>query len=409
MAVLPRIVSVDDHVIEPQHVWQTWLPAKYRERGPRVERQRGQVRYLRRRQAFKQFAEPDEGRWADVWVFDGMAMPLVGGLASAGTDKVAADNAPMLFDEMRPGAFQQADRLSDMDLNHTEASLNFPTFPRFCGQTFLECDDRELALACVQAYNDWMIQEWCGDDGHGRLIPMTLIPLWDADIAAEEVRRCASLGNTSIAFSESPPALDLPSIHSGYWDPLWQACVETSTVVNCHIGSSSTFPITGPDSPMLTSLTLVHEGSQRALVDWLCSGIFERFDDLRVVLSEGQIGWMPYILDRIDRTWDHHRGYAGVDDRITKPPSEYVAGHIWGCVVDDIVGLEARARLPFDQLMYEVDFPHGDSSWPNSAATAERLVNDAGLTDDETLQLLRTNAINCYDLGRFGILATEAV
>jgi predicted TIM-barrel fold metal-dependent hydrolase len=397
---LPRIISVDDHVIEPPHVWQRWLPQRYREDGPRVERQRGGVRFLKRRQAFKQ---SDDGVWADVWVYEGLAMPLVGGIASAGSDKAAADNAPMLYDEMRPGTHQQAARLADMDLNHTDASLNFPSFPRFCGQTFLEAADKELALACVEAYNDWMIDEWCAGDGRGRLLPMTLIPLWDIGLAADEVRRCAAKGNTSIAFSESPPALDLPSIHSGYWDPLWQACVDTDTVVNCHLGSSSTFPTTGPDSPMLTSLALIHEGSQRALVDWLCSGVFERFQALRVVLSEGQVGWMPYLLDRIDRTWEHHRGYAGVDNRITKRPSDYVAGHIYGCVYDDVVGLEARDRLPFDQLMFEVDFPHGDSTWPDSAATARRLVEQAGLDESETMKLLRTNAIACYRLERFGL------
>jgi len=404
MTSLPRIISVDDHVIEPPHVWQTWLPEKYRAAGPRVERQKGQVRFLPRRQVFKQM---EAGAWADVWMFDGMGMPIVGGLASAGTDKSKAQNAAMLFDDMRPGAYQREARLADMDLNHTEASLSFPSFPRFCGQTFLECSDKQLALACVEAYNNWMLEEWCADSAYGRLLPMTLIPLWDAELAAEEVFRCAAKGNTSIAFSESPPSLDLPSIHSGHWDPLWRACVETGTVVNCHVGSSSTFPSTGPDSPMITSISLIHEGTQRAFVDWLCSGVFERFDSLRVVLSEGQIGWMPYMLDRVDSAWAKHRGYAGVEGRITRPPSSYVDGHIYGCVVDDIVGLEARHRLPFDQLMFEVDFPHGDSHWPNSSEVAERLITAAGLSDLETRKLLRDNAIGCYDLERFGLKAGE--
>lgn len=401
-STLPRIISVDDHVVEPPDLWQRWLPKAYRADGPRVERQRGRVRFSKRRQFF---VPSDDGGWADVWMYEGEGMPLVGGLASAGTNKDQADNAPMLFEDMRPGTHQQAARLTDMDANHTEASLNFPTFPRFCGQTFLEASDKELALACVQAYNDWMTEEWCGGAGRGRLLPMTLIPLWSVELAAKEVRRCAGKGNTSIAFSESPPALGLPSIHSGAWDPLWQACVETDTVVNCHIGSSSTFPSTGPDSPMLTSIALLHEGSQRALVDWLCSGVFERFDGLRVVLSEGQIGWMPYALDRLDSAWQKHRGYAGVENRITRTPSEYVAGHIYGCIVDDIVGLEARHRLPMDQLMFEVDYPHGDSHWPHSMQVFERLLADAKLNDVEVRRLLRENAIACYRLERFGLTA----
>ena len=397
---IPRIISVDDHVIEPPDLWQRWLPTKYRADGPRVERQQGHVKFLKRRHAFKQ---TDDGVWADVWVFDGMAMPLLGGLATAGTDKTAADNAPLLFEQMRPGTHQQAARLADMDRNHTDVSLNFPSFPRFCGQTFLEAGDKEMALACVQAYNDWMIEEWCGGDGYGRLVPLTLIPLWDVQLAAEEVRRCAAKGNAGIVFSESPPALDLPSVYSGYWDPLWQACVDTDTVVNCHVGSSSTFPSTGPDSPMLTSIALLHEGSQRALIDWLCSGVFERFDGLRVVLSEGQIGWMPYALERLDAAYRKHQGYSGLEGRITKPPSEYVQGHIYGCLVDDVVGMELRHRLPMGQLMFEVDYPHGDSHWPNSRAVLEKLVANCGLADAEVLKIVRTNAIDCYRLGRFGI------
>src|SRR5690606_32155384 len=119
-------------------LWERWLPAAYRSRAPRVERQRGHVRYARRRQVFKQ---ADDGQWADIWVFDGVGMPITEGFASAGTDKSHTNNHALTYDEMRPGAYDQAARLADMDLNHTEASLNFPTFPRFCGQTFLECDD----------------------------------------------------------------------------------------------------------------------------------------------------------------------------------------------------------------------------------------------------------------------------
>jgi predicted TIM-barrel fold metal-dependent hydrolase len=401
MTELPRIISVDDHVVEPPSLWEKWLPKKYVDAGPRVERVRGEVRFLKRRQIF---TETPDGGWADVWVFDGLAMPLVGGFASAGTDRREQDNAPLLYDEMSPAAYDQKARLEAMDLNHTEASLSFPTFPRFCGQTFLECSDRNLGLACVQAYNDWMLEDWCAGDGYGRLLPMTLIPLWDPQLAATEVRRCAKKGNTSIAFSEGPFQLDLPSIHSGKWDPLWEACEETQTAVNCHVGSSSSLPITSPDAPMLVAMSLLHEGTQRALTDWLCSGVFERFDGLRVVLSEGQVGWMPYMLDRLDRTWRHHQGYSGVSD--TKAPSEYVKGHLYGCVVDDLVGMQNRDQLPMDQIMYEVDFPHGDSSWPHSKETAERLIREAKLDDREVMMLLRDNAIDCYRLERFGLKKT---
>jgi predicted TIM-barrel fold metal-dependent hydrolase len=101
-----------------------------------------------------------------------------------------------------------------MDVNHVQSALCFPTFPRFCGQTFTEAKDRELGLLSVRAYNDWMVEEWCGPAARGRLIPLTLIPLWDAELAAQEVRRNASRGVRAVAFSEIPPHLGLPSVHT---------------------------------------------------------------------------------------------------------------------------------------------------------------------------------------------------
>ena len=120
---------------------------------------------------------------------------------------------------MRKGCWDQKARLEDMDVNWVEASLSFPTFPRFCGQTFLEAKDRELAMLCVRAYNDWMVEEWCAGTG-GRLIPLCIIPLWDAEEAAKEVRRNAARGVHAVCFSEIPHHLGLPSIHTELLGPV---------------------------------------------------------------------------------------------------------------------------------------------------------------------------------------------
>ncbi len=213
------------------------------------------------------------------------------------------------YEEMRPGSYQVKPRLEDMDVNHLEASLCFPTFPRFCGQTFLEASDKDLALLCVRAYNDWMVEEWCAETS-GRLIPLTLVPLWSAELAAEEVRRNAERGVRAVCFSEIPPFLGLPSVHDpdGYWDPFFRACAETSTVVNMHIGSSSKMPSTSADAPPAVGSTLTHTNATFSLVDFLFSGLFVRFPDLKVAYSEGQIGWIPYILERADTVWEENRG-----------------------------------------------------------------------------------------------------
>jgi predicted TIM-barrel fold metal-dependent hydrolase len=399
---IPRIISVDDHVIEPPDLWRRYLPSARRDAGPRVERIKGRVGRTRRHFVF---VPDDEGYWADCWIYDDRVMPITSGFAAVCFDREDVDNRAVTFDDLLPGCSQVEARLGDLDRNHTEASLCFPTFPRFCGQTFLEAADKDLALACVRAYNDWMIEEWCGGPAHGRLIPLTLVPMWDAGLAAAEVRRCAAKGSHAMCFSEAPAALGLPSIYSGEWDPLWQACEETDTVVNMHIGSSSTFPMTSKDAPTLVTIALTFEGSAHAAVDWLCSGVLERFGDLRIALSEGQVGWMPYLLERLDNAWDHARAYGGVRDQVPRPPSTYVPGRIFGCIYDDLAGLAMRDTVGMDQIMFETDYPHGDSTWPDSRRVVERIVEKAGLRPDEVRKLVRGNAIACYRLDRYGITA----
>ena len=127
--------------------------------------------------------------------------------------------------------------------------------------------------------------------------------------AAQEVRRCAAKGSHAIAFSENPAALGLPSVHTDAWDPLWAACEETDTVVNMHIGSSSTFSKTSDDAPPLVIIALTFEGASHALVDWLTSGVLARFSSLRIALSEGQVGWMPFLLERLDEAWEPFRKF----------------------------------------------------------------------------------------------------
>jgi predicted TIM-barrel fold metal-dependent hydrolase len=250
-----------------------------------------------------------------------------------------------------------------------------------------------------------MIDEWCADAGYGRLIPLTLIPLWDPELAAAEVRRTAAKGSHAVAFSENPAALKLPSIHTGHWDPFFAACEETDTVVNLHIGSSSTFPVTSFDAPRTVSLALTYQGSSHALADWLTSGVLERFGTLRMALSEGQVGWMPFLLERMDRVWEDRPVYGELQNRLTRPPSSYLPGRIFGCVFDDVIGLKLRSEIGMEQIMFEVDYPHGDSTWPNSVAVFERNVAEAGLDEQEAYLLARGNAIRCYGLGRYGITA----
>jgi predicted TIM-barrel fold metal-dependent hydrolase len=222
-ASLPKIISVDDHVVEPAHLWQTWLPPKYRDRGPRIERRGVRAIEFAGAAAYREQFDDESPMKADTWVYENLIYTHKRMVAAVGYPRDEMTMTPITYDDMRPGCYDPKARLEDMDVNWVEASACYPTFPRFCGQSFAEAADKELALACVEAYNNWMVEEWCGDSG-GRLIPICLIPLWDVPEAAAEVRRNAARGVHAVAFSELPIHLGLPSIHSGHWDPFFEAC-----------------------------------------------------------------------------------------------------------------------------------------------------------------------------------------
>ncbi|MFH8789800.1 amidohydrolase family protein [Streptomyces roseoverticillatus] len=393
MMELPRIVSVDDHVIEPVHLFERWLPARYRDRGPRpLTTGIGRLEYTGGR--YTVAMDPD-GPPADWWIYEDLASPYKRVIAAVGFDRDEMTLEGITRAEMRPGCWDPAERLKDMDLNHVEASLCFPTFPRFCGQTFAEAHDKEVALACVRAYNDWMVEEWCGDSG-GRLIPLCLIPLWDVDLAVAEIHRNAARGVRAVTFSELPTCLGLPSIHTGYWDPFFAACQDTGTVVNMHIGSSSQMPAASPDAPPAVQATLSFNNAMASMADFLFSGVLVRHPRLTLAYSEGQMGWIPYALERADDVWREHRAWGGVRDLVPEPPSTYYYRQVFCCFFRDKHGIDALDAVGRDNATFETDYPHVDSTFPRTKQVA--LEHVRGLDDETVRKLMRGNAIRMLGL-----------
>ncbi|MFK7895481.1 MAG: amidohydrolase family protein [Myxococcota bacterium] len=395
---LPEIISVDDHVMEPRTLWQDQLPPSMRDRGPRVSRERVSLDFSGGHYGFERNVE--DGDWCDVWLFEDLAMPTGLLHGPAGIPRKEQRNIPAIYEDMRLGTYDQTARLEDMTLNHVEAAINYPNiFPRFAGQGFAERDDKDLGFECLKIYNDWMIDDWCGGAGKGRLIPLTLVPLWDPALAAEEVRRCAAKGSYAIAFSENPSKLGFPSLYTGKWDVLWQACEETETTVSMHIGSSSSMPTTSPDAPLATSMSLYAQNAQASLADWIFSQTLTRFPKLKIAYAESQAGWMPFQLERMDSVW--RDGVGGVE--FPTAPSEQVKGRVWSCVFDDLTGLKNRHEMGTEMIVFETDYPHSDGTFPHSRKVAHELFSQAGMNAEECKMVLRTNAITCYGLERFGI------
>jgi len=402
MIDVPRIISVDDHIVEPPDLFEDRLPAKLAERAPRVIRKK--LRFIGGTKGREWVEDEQDGAWCDAWHFEDVVMPLQWLLAAI--DREVVDIEPATYDEVRPGTWKQADRIADMDLNHVEAAMCFPNLFRFAGQTFSEREDKQLSLACIRAYNDWLIDDWGSGAGRRRLLPVTIVPLWDAQLAAEEVRRCAEKGSFLVTFPENPYYLGFPSVYTprDYWKPFFSALEETDTILNMHIGSSSRLAETTPESPYIVSSSQIYLNCQGSLLDFIFSGTLDTHPRLKISYSEGQVGWVPYVMERADKLWEE-RADNQFGSSITQPPSHYLPGRIFFCMFDDEVGLRLRDLVGVEQLVFETDYPHADSTFPHTKETFAKICEAAGLSDTEAYGLARGNAIKGYGLDRYGITA----
>jgi predicted TIM-barrel fold metal-dependent hydrolase len=240
-----------------------------------------------------------------------------------------------------------------------------------------------------------MVDEWCAGTG-GRLIPLCLVPLWDPELAAAEVRRNAARGVRAVAFSEIPAYLGLPSLYTSHWDPFFQACEDTGTVLCIHIGSGTKTPQTSPDANDAVAATIIFCNSIASMTDFMLSGVLARYPKMKMMYAECQVGWIPYLLERIDDVWDTHRGWSHSQVLCPEPPSTYYHQSIYSCFFKDNVGVQLIDKIGQDKVMFETDYPHQDGTFPHSRrAAAEQF----GHLDQNLIRkIARGNAISLFGL-----------
>jgi predicted TIM-barrel fold metal-dependent hydrolase len=373
------LVSVDDHLIEPPAVFDGGMTGHLADRAPRM-------------------VSKDDGTY--VWRFEGEEIANIAINAVAGRPGEEWGTEPTSLDELRPGTYDIHERVREMDANGLVGSMCFPSFPGFCGQLFSRVADKELGLATLRAYNDWHIDQWCGAYP-GRFIPLAVTALWDPGLAAAEVRRVARKGCHAITFSENPHKLGYPSLHTDAWDPLWEACADEGTVVCMHIGSSSQLVVTSPEAPIDVLYTLTPMNIVQAAADVVWSHVLERFPSLKVALSEGGIGWIPYFLERIDYVYRQQRAWTGQSFG-ARLPSEIFNEQVVTCFIDDAFGLESRRHLNVDNITWECDYPHSDSTWPRSPEMVAEALADV---DAETLdKITHLNAMRHFRYDPFDVI-----
>ena len=366
------VISVDDHLVEPPDMFEGRLPARFAHRAPRI-------------------IENDRGH--QLWAFDGKHYSQVGMNAVAGRRPEHVTLEPTRFEDMRRGCWDVDARIVDMDLNGVWASLNFPSqITGFAGSVFSGAGDPGLGLAVTRAWNDWMYEAWW-QPHPDRIIPCGITFLADPDAGAAEIRRNAARGFRSVTLPERPQRIGLPSLFSGYWDPVVAACAETGTVISLHVGSAG-MPDLPPDGPLVAlGATLFGQMSLTSCAEWLWSGLPVRFPDVRIAMSEGGIGWVAMLLDRLDNIVDRS-GYGRDYGPAGLRPADVLQRNFWFCTIDDPSTIDTRHRIGIDHIMVEVDYPHGDSTWPDTQEVIQRCWGH--LPVEELRKLTHENAARLF-------------
>jgi predicted TIM-barrel fold metal-dependent hydrolase len=359
------LVSIDDHIIEPEDMFERHIPERYRDQAPK-------------------YVRGDDG--LDHWEFQGFSTGSVGLNAVASWPHEEWGFDPVGHAEMRPGCYTPDLRVRDMDANGVLASMCFPTFAGFNGMSLARSTiDRELTKIVVAAYNDWHIDELAGEHP-GRFLPLAILPVFDPDGMAAEIRRVAAKGCRAVTLPETPYGVELPSYDDAeYWGPVFRACTESDVAVCLHIGGSFGLLKRPPQASIDHLIVLAPQLSAVTAADLILSGTFIRHPDLRVALSEGGIGWIPFFLDRMDRhVWNHRwTGLKITND--SKTPSELWRSNFLGCFITDPAALHLTERIGVDTVAWECDYPHSDSTWPHSPEMLWGELERAGVTSDEVI------------------------
>jgi len=367
------IVDADAHVNEPPDLWEKRVSAKHRARAPRVAH------------------EPD----GDYWIFDdGAARRPLGSTAVAGRSYVDYLDSGLRYDEIRPGNFDPAARLQDMDADGVTAAVLYPSVTLRGAEVY--GDDPQLQLECIRAYNDW-IAEFCGH-APKRLIGQAVLPTSGVKDAIGETERAAANGLRGVILSRMPNGSHSSQAED---DDFW-ACVEERDVpVAIHIGSflrDTRGHVGSGWRERLGYVANAKAGGQTLPVvcDLLFAGFCERYPRLKIVLVEANIGWIPTLLEQTDDMFRRFRWLTGAANEMTTMPSELFLRNFWATFVIDTAGLEMRHRMNMDHVLWSTDYPHSASDWPNSRVQIDSQLR--GLPVDDVEKVLYRNAAALYGL-----------
>jgi predicted TIM-barrel fold metal-dependent hydrolase len=343
---------------------------------------------------------------ADLWFIGDRPVGMPGAYSAAGHTGSFPDMRKTYAD-IPPAMYDAKARLAFMDEEKLWANVLYPNVGGFGAGGFLRIDDPELVLACVRAYNDWLL-EWCGADPR-RLVPVMATPFWDVPAAVREIERCAGRGYHALLFCNQPQDHGQPSLRDPQWDPIWAAGQAAGMSVSFHVGGGDlggqamNAEHIGIKANFARISTLAFLDNGRCLADLILSGIPHRFPNLPLVSVESGVGWIPFVLEALDWQWKNN-GVTKEHPEWDLLPSEYFRRQIFASFWFEEDGVAKALELYPDNILFETDYPHPtcQAPGPASAGTHPQLYAEralAGIPEPVVAKVLEGTARRLYQLG----------
>ncbi len=373
-----RVISADSHMMEPPDLWRERLDNKYKDRAPQV-------------------IQGHEGKKGYFFVVEGIKpFPVAGGFAAGNKPEDLPKAWEKGYEGARPSGWDPVERLKDQDIDGVEAEVLYTTL----GMSLFGLDDAGFQQACFGAYNDW-VAEFCSHNPK-RLFGIALISLEDIQAGVKELGRCAKMGMRGVMIWGSPPR-EHPYSGAEY-NPFWAAAQDLQMPVSLHVVTSKKGnqekKATGEAKPQRERrpggteagyMRLIHE-VQQSIIDILFGGVLERFPKLIIVSAENDSGWLPHFMYRADHAWEKFRFFN--KEPLPMPPSEYMKRNLYATFQDDPIGPSTWDFFGADNYMWASDFPHTDSTWPNSLEVIKK--DFAKVPAEVTQKIVFDNAKRLY-------------
>ena len=360
-----RVISADSHMMEPADLWQQRLDNKFRDQAPKV------------------VENPKKPGF--IFVADGIdPFPVAGGFGAGRSGEELKDHMDKGYEAARPSGWDPVERIKDQEIDGVEAEVLYTTL----GMPLFGLPNADLQRACFGAYNDW-VAEFCSHSPK-RLYGISLISLEDIDAGVKELERTHKQGMRGAMIWGSPPEDRPYSSHE--YDPFWQAAAELHMPLSLHVitGKSKESKVDFSQISLFY-MNVIHE-VQRSLSTIVFGGVLERFPELKIVSAENDTGWFPHFMYRMDHAYD--KFHAMEKEPLPMKPSEYVRRQVWATFQDDPVGPATYKIFGEDNYMWASDFPHTDSTWPESRQWIKKDFN--GVPEEVTRKIVFENAIKAY-------------